>query len=370
MRRTLIPAAAGVVLVASAGFAFAQVNERGHGPGGGGGGPATRGAPSGPHVGPPGGRSPGAGPGMTAPRSVERPRASEPSMRRVEPGRGEPMERREGRRSIDRDRRETGPVERNRRAVERDRGERSAERERERSRAAERAGKERRAEEARRKSAEQAEERRRRSAGQPSDKGPDGANRSNRVASERYEEVRRARTRLSSDERRRLHDSFDMRRGRITNARFDWHVGRRIPRHVRLFAVPAAVLAFFPYYRDYRYFVVDDEVCIVDPATYEVVDVIDSSYRGGPRPEIAQLSLAPAQIAIVRDGIAPDFPVARVRLRLALGAELPGDVELHRWPVIVVERVPELQDYRFLVTEDQIVIVRPSDRSIALVVDR
>ena len=56
---------------------------------------------------------------------------------------------------------------------------------------------------------------------------------------------------------------------------FTRRVGTRIPRSIRLFAVPAAVLAIFPYYRDYRYVVEEDAICIVDPATYEIVDVLD-----------------------------------------------------------------------------------------------
>jgi Protein of unknown function (DUF1236) len=63
----------------------------------------------------------------------------------------------------------------------------------------------------------------------------------------------------------------------VHNVNFDYHVGRRIPRHIHLFAIPAAVFAFFPYYEDCSYFVVNDDICIVDPRTYVVVDVIDAT---------------------------------------------------------------------------------------------
>ena len=183
--------------------------------------------------------------------------------------------------------------------------------------------------------------------------------------------MRRARDRLGPNERQRLHAAFDFRRARVTNARFDRHVGHRVPRHVRLFPVSREIISFFPYYRDYSYVVVDDEICIVDPRTYEIVDVIDQGYyRGGPRQEVAGLSLSSAQVAFVRDSIPRDFPATPLRLRLALGAEVPGDVELYEFPVIVLDRVRELRDYRFLVVEEQIVIVDPRDRSIALVIDR
>ena len=65
----------------------------------------------------------------------------------------------------------------------------------------------------------------------------------------------------------------------------------------------------------------------------------------------------------------PSRPGRRA-LIAALGAEVPGDVELYEFPVTVVDRVRELRAYRFLVVEEQIVIVDPRERSIALVIDR
>jgi hypothetical protein len=188
---------------------------------------------------------------------------------------------------------------------------------------------------------------------------------------EKHSEIQQARTRLGPEERQKLHRAFDVQKARVSRASFDHHVGRRIPRHVRLFHIPSTVFAFFPYYRDYSYFVVDDDICIVDPRSYVVVDVIDAGYWSDGRPQIAEgLRLSEAEIALVRDSLTPDFPVANIRLRLALGAEIPEDVELHEFAPIVLERVPQLGEFRFLCVEDQIVIVHPRDRAIALVIDR
>jgi hypothetical protein len=245
---------------------------------------------------------------------------------------------------------------------------RSAERERnaERARSAERERtirEQKRADDRQRRSAEQPDVRRDR---QAVERGKSGER-----VTERREEMRVARERLGPPERQRLHAAFDFRRARVTDVRFDRHVGHRVPRHVHLYPVPREVISFFPYYRDYRYVVVDDDICIVDPGTYEIVDVIDQGYyRGGPRPEVAGLSLTSSQMALVRDSIPRDFPEAPIRLRLALGAEIPGHVELYEFPVIVLDRVPMLRHCRFLVAEEQIVIVDPRDHSIALVIDR
>jgi hypothetical protein len=148
-------------------------------------------------------------------------------------------------------------------------------------------------------------------------------------------------------------------------------VGTYIPRSVRLFAVPAAVLAIFPYYRDYRYVVEDETICIVDPDTYEIVDVLDEgSYTPGLRPQVAELTLSESEAAFVVGSIPPEFPQTRLRLRLALGVEIPANVELYEFAPVVLDRIPKLSDFRFVVTEDQLVIVAPQDRSVALVLDR
>jgi hypothetical protein len=139
---------------------------------------------------------------------------------------------------------------------------------------------------------------------------------------------------------------------------------------VHLFPVPREVIGFFPRYRDYSYFVVGDEICIVDPATYEVVDVIDEGYWRAPVRHVTGLRLSPGQIAMIRESIPRDFPEANVRLRLALGAEISDDVVLYEFPRLVTDRVLELREFRFLVADEQIVIVDPHDRSIALVIDR
>jgi hypothetical protein len=116
---------------------------------------------------------------------------------------------------------------------------------------------------------------------------------------------------------------------------------------------------------------VNDDICIVDPRTYVVVDVIDATYWSGPgRPHVTGLHLSAQEMDIVREGIPADFPDAGIHLRLALGAEIPEHVHLHEFAPFVLDRVPKLRGYVFLVAGDQIVIVQPRDRSIALVIDR
>jgi hypothetical protein len=144
------------------------------------------------------------------------------------------------------------------------------------------------------------------------------------------------------------------------------HIERRHHRH--LHRLTPAILAFAPIYAGYSYLVVDDEICIVDPATYYVVDVIPSTveYAGGgsSRP---QLVLSAEDMRFIYASVPKDRPID-VRIRLALGAEIPARVDLERFPGGVIDRVPQVEGYRYIVVEDDVVIVDPNDRSVALVI--
>jgi hypothetical protein len=349
MRSIVLPAAIGAALFVSCGLAAAQGHM--HGPGGGGG--PSRG-PGGGGLHAPGGGGGGfrSGPSMTPRSNFQAPRAyrAERPTRIERSYRAERTQRAESRRVEHSQRART---ERTRRA-ESPRVNRSQRVQRELHqgrdvRRAERLGPERTGQERR---------------------GQETGRLEQRVA-ERHSEIQTARMQLSADKKERLRRAFNMDRARVRNVNFDHHVGRRIPRHIHLFRIPFAVFAFFPYYRDYSYFVVEDDICIVDPRTYVVVDVIDAGYWGGPgRPQVAGLHLSIQEMNIVREGIPADFPDAGIHLRLALGAEIPEDVQLHEFAPFVLDRVPQLRSYVFIVVGDQIVIVQPGDRLIALVIDR
>lgn len=146
-------------------------------------------------------------------------------------------------------------------------------------------------------------------------------------------------------------------------------IGSRVDRrhHRHLHRLTPAILAFAPIYAGYSYLVVDDDICIVDPATYYVVDVIPSSVEyaaGSSRP---QLVLSAEDMRFIHASVPKDRPVD-VRIRLALGAEIPGPIDLERFPGGVIDRVPQIEGYRYIVVEDDVVIVDPNDRLVALVI--
>src|SRR5262245_38846126 len=56
------------------------------------------------------------------------------------------------------------------------------------------------------------------------------------------------------------------------------NIGATIPRSVRLHRVSPVIIGFAPVYRGYSYIVLeDDTICIVDPRSYVIVDVIPAS---------------------------------------------------------------------------------------------
>jgi hypothetical protein len=79
---------------------------------------------------------------------------------------------------------------------------------------------------------------------------------------------------LTQEQRTKVKSSFARHRGESTNVNISVSVGVAVPRSVQLYAVPEDIVVIVPQYRRYRYFVVDDRICIVDPDTYEIVEII------------------------------------------------------------------------------------------------
>ena len=146
------------------------------------------------------------------------------------------------------------------------------------------------------------------------------------------------------------------------------NVGTRVPRSVHLLPLPLFIVELAPSYRGYNYIVLEDEtICIVDPQSYDVVDVIYVGTQRAEGPSRRTLSLSQEQMRFISANV-PREPRANVRVRLALGAEVPRNVELLAFPNEVIARVPELEGYSYIVAENDIVIVDPSERGVALVI--
>ena len=79
---------------------------------------------------------------------------------------------------------------------------------------------------------------------------------------------------LSQEQRTKVQGSFAKHKGQSANVNISVSVGVAVPRTVELRAIPEDIIIIVPAYRRYRYFVVGDKVCIVDPDTYQIVEII------------------------------------------------------------------------------------------------
>ncbi len=62
---------------------------------------------------------------------------------------------------------------------------------------------------------------------------------------------------------------------RVDRVNFDVHVGTVVPRSVHVVEVPPTLIDIHPEWRGYRYFVVHDQIVIVEPDSLRIVAVLD-----------------------------------------------------------------------------------------------
>jgi hypothetical protein len=60
-----------------------------------------------------------------------------------------------------------------------------------------------------------------------------------------------------------------------TNVNFSISVGTRVPRNVGFHPLPAEIVTIYPEWRGYEFFLVNNQIVVVNPRTLEIVDVID-----------------------------------------------------------------------------------------------
>jgi len=157
---------------------------------------------------------------------------------------------------------------------------------------------------------------------------------------------------------------------RATNINVSINDGTRLPRSVHLVALPAAVIEIVPEYRRYSYFVKDDQICIVDPDSYEIVEIIPASGQVARRRGPARLVLTDEERAIVlrevdmRDGSTLGLGA------LAEGSDVPRDVKVRVLPETVVQKVPKLKGYSFFTAENRLAIVDQQGSKVQLVIEQ
>jgi hypothetical protein len=183
------------------------------------------------------------------------------------------------------------------------------------------------------------------------------------------------RVQLSEDKRTNVHQTFvkESNLNRATNVNISISVGTRVPRSVRLAPLPASIVAIVPEYRSYQYVVVQDEICIVDPNTFEIVEVINAP--GGRTARVdsqqgqATLVLTEEEKAIVLRSVESDRGSTLGLGTLTEGSSVPRGANVQPFPDTVVQQVPKLKGHKFFAAEDRVAIVDSQGDKVQLVLE-
>ena len=62
----------------------------------------------------------------------------------------------------------------------------------------------------------------------------------------------------------------------VKNVNFSISVGTRVPREVSFHPLPGQIVTIYPEWRGYEYFLVGDQIVVVDPRTLEIVAVLEA----------------------------------------------------------------------------------------------
>ncbi|MFA5949476.1 MAG: DUF1236 domain-containing protein [Hyphomicrobium sp.] len=188
----------------------------------------------------------------------------------------------------------------------------------------------------------------------------------------KVDEVKQKVTSRDRDKAREAFGNADLRKA--TNVKVRVSAGVRLPRHVALYALPPDIIAVVPAYRGYDYVAIDNEICIVDPETYVIVDVIHrgeryvaATGRSGGEAGSSRLTLTADEERFIREHVARDRK-ADIAVRLSIGTDIPSSVELIPFPAPVLSEVPKVRDYRYIVTDDGVAIVDPGEKDVVYMI--
>lgn len=82
---------------------------------------------------------------------------------------------------------------------------------------------------------------------------------------------------LTGDQRTSIRTSITKQNIKpTTNINFSVSIGTRVPRTVGFHPLPAEVVTIYPDWRGYEFFLVNDQIVVVNPRTLEIVAVLDA----------------------------------------------------------------------------------------------
>src|SRR6266550_298269 len=79
---------------------------------------------------------------------------------------------------------------------------------------------------------------------------------------------------LSTEQRTKITTVIKSQNDRpVTNVNFSISVGTRVPRNVGFHPLPAEIVTIYPEWRGYEFFLVNNQIIVVNPRTLEIVEI-------------------------------------------------------------------------------------------------
>jgi len=179
------------------------------------------------------------------------------------------------------------------------------------------------------------------------------------------------RVQLSQEQRGNVHAMLlkEADVNRTTNVNFPINVGTRVPRSLRLSPLPASVISVAPTLRSYQYVVVNGEICIVDPNSLAIVELISGPGRKGQHGGPATLVLTEEEKAIILQNVDLNGSSTLGLGALLEGALVPRHVRVRFFPATVIQQIPKVRRYKYFTADNRVALVTAHGFRIQLVID-
>jgi hypothetical protein len=168
----------------------------------------------------------------------------------------------------------------------------------------------------------------------------------------------------------------------MTTVNFSISVGTVVPRDVHLATLPADVVEIVPQYRGYSFFVVKDEIVIVEPSSYKIVATLPysgSSTAAAPVRERSKTTFSDRDREVIRkhsrSEVRPDRRTegrttgSAARTEIRIGERVPESVEIEAFPDTVYRDAPALREYRYIHRDNRTYVIEPRERMIIEEID-
>jgi hypothetical protein len=181
---------------------------------------------------------------------------------------------------------------------------------------------------------------------------------------------------LNETQRTRVSESIArLNVGPLNNVNFSLSVGTVVPRDVRFQPLPADVVEVMPQYRGYNFFVVRDEIVIIEPTTYKIVDVLPRTGRStAAAPASHRTTFSDRDREVIRkharsSRIEKRTTGSATSTRVKVGERLPDSVEIRSFPDEVYRESPSLREYRYIERDNRTYLIEPRERTIIEEID-